>query len=249
MAVNVDIRVLSDSSAVAHAAASLFVESAVDAVRARNRFRVCLSGGATPQATYSLVASESGSRIQRMEADFFFTDERCVPAGHPESNYRMVAESLFENVCLGSGRIHRIRTELGAVQAAEEYERTLGKYLDEADGRFDLVLLGMGEDGHTASLFPQAGALHVRNRVCVATLAPYRLTERVTLTFPILNRARRVVFLVEGAGKAAMLRSVLTDPVDISLRPAQGVRPDQGELIWCVDRAAASALPPRAVRP
>ena len=155
----------------------------------------------------------------------------------------MAVDALLGHSPVSPDRVHRIPAERGAVQAAQEYERTLRTHLCGPDDRFDLVFLGLGEDGHTASLFPGSAALHVRDRWCVSTVAPKTGADRVTLTYPILNAARRIVFLVTGAAKSKALRSVFLDPVNIEQCPARGIRPDDGELIWLTDRSAASALP------
>ena len=243
MAIDADVRVLLDADQVARAAAVLFVDSAKRAVQGRHGFHVCLAGGSTPRATYTLLATEFTRDIPWAQLRVFFGDERCVPPDHPDSNYRMAADTLLRHSPVSPDRVHRIPAERGAVQAAQEYERTLRTHLCGPDDRFDLVVLGLGEDGHTASLFPGTAAPHVRDRWCVSTVAPKSGGDRVTLTYPILNAARRIVFLVTGAGKSKALRSVLVDPIDIERCPAQGIRPDSGELTWLTDRSAASALP------
>ena len=159
----------------------------------------------------------------------------------------MARNSLLCHVNLETAHTHRIPGELGAVSAADNYEQTLRACLASSDNRFDLVLLGLGADGHTASLFPGTAALHVRDRWCVANSVPKSQLDRVTLTFPIFNIARRVVLLVTGISKAEALRSVVTKPIDLEQRPAQGVCPAHGELVWFVDRTAASLLPQEAL--
>jgi 6-phosphogluconolactonase len=243
MAIDADVRVLLDADQVARTAAVLFVDAAKSAGQGRHGFHVCLAGGSTPRATYALLATEFTRDIPWAQLRVFFGDERCVPPDHADSNYRMAADTLLRHSPVSPDRVHRIPAERGAVPAAEEYERTLRAHLRGPDGRFDLVFLGLGEDGHTASLFPGTAALHVRDRWCVSSVAPKTGLDRVTLTYPILNAARRIVFLVTGAGKSRALRSVLVDPIDIARCPAQGIRPDGGELIWLTDRAAAAALP------
>ncbi|MBU0616878.1 MAG: 6-phosphogluconolactonase [Planctomycetes bacterium] len=241
------VRVCPHAAAVAQALVELFVESAAAAIEARHSFHVCLAGGSTPRAAYSLLAAQAERVVAWEKVHVYFGDERCVPPEHAESNYRMVNEALLSRVGVRSENVHRMRAELGAVAAATEYEQELRRQLAPQDGRFDLVVLGMGDDAHTASLFPHTGALHVQDRWCVGHFVPRLGAERVTLTYPIINAARRIVFLVTGAGKAETLRAVFSEPYDASERPAQGMKPTDGELIWLVDQAAATELPPELV--
>ena len=246
MTIDAGIRILPDAGQVAQAAAALFVDSAVAAIQARGCFHACLAGGATPRETYALLASGPERGIDWTRVQVYFGDERCVPPDHADSNYRMAMDALLCQVNVEPAHIHRIPAELGAVPAADDYEQTLRACLASSDNRFDLVLLGLGADGHTASLFPGTAALHVRDRWCVANSAPGLRLDRITLTFPIFDIARRVVFLVTGINKAEALRSVFTEPINLEQRPAQGVCPAHGELVWLMDRTAASLLPPEA---
>ena len=238
------VQVCPNAAAVAQALVELFVDTAAAAIEARGNFHVCLAGGSTPRAAYSLLAAQAERVVAWEKVHIYFGDERCVPPEHAESNHRMANEALLSRVGVRSEHVHRMRAELGAVAAATEYEQELRRQLAPCGGRFDLVLLGMGNDAHTASLFPHTEALHVRDRWCVGHFVPRLGVERVTLTYPIINSARRIVFLVTGAGKAETLRAVLTEPYDVSERPVQGIKPTDGELIWLVDQAAATELPP-----
>ncbi|HYL79732.1 MAG TPA: 6-phosphogluconolactonase, partial [Candidatus Acidoferrum sp.] len=213
-------------------------------------FTVALSGGSTPKALFRLLAGEGdGSfrgRVPWNRAQVFWGDERHVPPDHPDSNYRMTYDTLLSRVPVPPENIHRIRTEdPDADKVAESYERTLRSVFRLAEGqlpRFDLVLLGMGPDGHTASLFPGTPALHERKRLVVGQWVEKLQTHRITLTPPVLNNAALVVFLVSGAEKAETLRAVLLGEYQPERFPAQLVRPTGGRLLWLVDRAAARGL-------
>lgn len=216
-------------------AAQLFVQQAV---AARGRFSVALSGGSTPRALYERLASaEFSGRIPWQDVHLFWGDERCVLPDHADSNYRMVAESLLGQVPLPAENIHRIHGELTPHEAAAHYEVGLRAFFGSTPV-FDLALMGMGDDGHTASLFPDSPALAESACWAVAvehTAPPPPLVSRVTLTFEVFNAARRVVFLVTGAGKAQKLAEIRRG-ADL---PAGRIRPPSGDLLWLVDEAAA----------
>ena len=237
------IEVLPDEAALARAAAERFVALAAAAVGERGLFAVALSGGDTPQPTYRLLATaEFSSRLDWSSVHFFWGDERCVPPDHPESNFRLAQESLLSRILLPAENVHRLRAELPPHQAAEEYERELRIFFAEsALPRFDLVLLGLGDDGHTASLFPGSSALHETERWVVAYYVEKLAAWRITLTPPALNAAAQIVFLVFGKSKAARLREVWSDPYQPDLLPAQIIRPSDGEVLWLVDAAAAGS--------
>jgi 6-phosphogluconolactonase len=248
MAINQDIRVRASRAAVAKDAANLFAGSVKEAVEKRDICHVCLSGGAAPRETYSLLGGEAGAHIQWPKVHVYFGDERCVPPDHEDSNYRMADEALLRHVDIARHNIHRMQAELGGEKAAEAYEEMLRTQLRDCEGRFDLVFLGMGEDGHTASLFPETTALDVNNQWCVRNFVPKLNDERVTLTYPILNEALQIVFLIVGKKKAEALRQVLVEPPDKRKLPAQGIDPSKGKLIWLIDNEAASKLPPKILR-
>ena len=238
------VEVLADPEAVCRRAAERFARCATTAVGARGRFVVALSGGHTPRTLHGLLANPDEPWRRTVPWDKIhvcFGDERHVPPDHPDSNYRMARESLLDHVPVPSTHVHRIPAELPAAEAADAYERTLRALMP--DGRFDLVLLGMGPEGHTASLFPGSPALSETMRWVRGVDVPQLQTERITTTPLLLNAAHAVLFLVTGAEKADALRAVLHDPYDPAQWPAQVVRPTDGSLRWLVDRAAARALP------
>jgi len=200
---------------------------------------VALSGGSTPRATYTLLASdEFAARVDWPRVHVLWGDERCVPPDHPESNYRMARETLLDKIPIPAENVYRIRGELPPDQAATAYQAELEAILGTI-GRFDLILLGMGEDGHTASLFPGTAAIHEQTRWVVAHYVDKLSAWRVTLTPVVINAAARVTFLVSGAGKAERLREVLDGPHQPDVLPAQIVRPTGGRLLWLADAAAA----------
>jgi 6-phosphogluconolactonase len=238
-----EIRVLNTPADLFQAAASEFATLAAQAVRSSGRFTVALSGGSTPRNLYALLASGSIPNIPWEKIFFFFGDERFVPPEHPDSNYRMVREAgLFSKV--PEDNVFGVPTEItDADSAARAYEQTLGKFFGLQPGefpRFDLVLLGLGPDGHTASLFPGTAALNEKISLVVANWVEKFQTYRITLTLPVLNRAACVMFLVSGADKADIVREVLKNK-DANL-PSQKVHPADGRLLWLLDRAAGGGL-------
>jgi 6-phosphogluconolactonase len=239
-----EVRVLADPAEVAATAADEIVAAAEAAMAARGRFTVALAGGSTPKATYSFLAAEPRrDRIDWARVEVFFGDERCVPPEHPDSNYRMANEALLSKVPVASDHVHRIRGEVAAEDAAVEYEALLRARLGAGPWPpFDLVLLGMGPDGHTASLFPGTTALAETSHLAIALFVPHLGAHRVTLTAPELSAARRVIVTAVGAEKAAALAAALDGPSGSV--PIQLVRPPTGALTWLVDRAAAARLAP-----
>jgi 6-phosphogluconolactonase len=239
-----DIRIYHDSEQLTRAAALQFVDLARQAIEARGRFSVALSGGSTPKALYTLLASdEFAPRVEWPLVHVFWGDERCVPQDHEDSSYRMARETLLSHVPLPPQNVYRIRGELQPQQAAAEYEQALRGFFSMATWPcFDLVWLGMGEDGHTASLFPHTNALNEQKRWVVENYVASKQTWRVTLSAPAINAAANVVFLVTGAGKAERLRQVVKDAYQPQELPAQMIRPVNGQLVWMVDSEAASRL-------
>jgi 6-phosphogluconolactonase len=226
--------VLPDESSLAQAAAALFTTTAGAAIRDRGRFVVALSGGSTPRATYKLLATRQfAPRIAWTRVHVLWGDERCVPASHAESNFRLAQESLLRKVPVQRDNIHRIRGELPPKEAAENYERELSRVLGP-EGRFDLVLLGLGEDGHTASLFPGSRSLEETVACAVPVYVKRLRSWRVTLTLPVINAARQVIFLVSGATKTEALARVRNG----ERLPAALVQPHSGRLLWLVDEEA-----------
>jgi 6-phosphogluconolactonase len=238
-----EIVIAPDSTALAHEAARRLVNLARDAVGSRGRFSLVLSGGSTPGALYRLLAEEPyRSQLPWGQLHLFWGDERAVPPDDPASNYRLAYSSLIEHVPIPPENIHRIHGELPAEPAARSYENVLHHYFCGPRTRFDLVLLGLGRDGHTASLFPGSDVLQETERLAAAVEAHYqnRPAHRITLTLPALNSARQVWFLVTGSDKAGIVSRVMEDPGgDL---PAQQVRPVAGQLTWGLDTAAASRL-------
>lgn len=237
-----------DTAELARGAADETVAIARDALESRGRFRLVLPGGATPRRLLDLLASDAyRSRIAWADTDVFFGDERAVPPDDPTSNFRMAREALLAPLGIAAECIHRMRAERSDLdEAARDYQHELARVTDVSPSgpppRLDLVMLGMGADAHTASLFPATKALHERERWVVPTRAPVAPFDRMTFTFSTINRARCVLFLVAGADKAAPLAEVLEGDRDPDRLPSQSVRPTDGRLCWLVDDAAASRL-------
>lgn len=238
------IEVVSDAEAVSLAAAQRVVDAAQRAIAQRGHFSIALSGGSTPKRLYQHLASDAfRDQIDWSNVSIFFGDERSVAPDHEEANYRMACEAMLDQLPLSSGQIHRMQGELSDLdQAAANYAEAL-RQLPEKNGlpQFDLVLLGMGDDGHTASLFPGTTALTEQDKTVVALDVPQLNTRRITLSYPVINNACQVMLLVAGENKAARLEEVLVS-APAGRYPVQGVMP-QGELIWLLDQGAATQLP------
>jgi 6-phosphogluconolactonase len=233
------VHVYESPEELAGAAAREFAAKAEEAIEERGRFAVVLAGGSTPKATYEILASDYADRIDWSNVHVFFGDERTVPPDHEDSNYRMARETLLSHIRVGG--VHRIRCELPSDEAAAAYEVELRDFFGEELPRFDLILLGIGTDGHTASLFPETPALEVQDRLVVANPVPKLDTIRITLTVPVINVARSVVFLVAGEDKAGALKVILEGDPDPREYPARLIQPPGGPE-WMLDRAAAGAL-------
>jgi 6-phosphogluconolactonase len=247
MAAEPEIVVKANLEELSREAAARFQRLAADRIAAAGRFSVALSGGSTPRALYRLLGEPpSREAIDWPRVLLFWGDERFVPADHPDSNYRLAREAFISRVPIPAGNVHPIPTESDDPQAAAaQYEETLRHFLAVPEGewpRFDLILLGLGADGHTASLFPGSPALDEHRRLVAAAHAPKLGAWRLTLTPPVLRSARHVVFLVSGSDKASVLREVLEGPCDPHRLPAQLVQPEKGDLTWLADEAAASLL-------
>lgn len=237
------MRVFAEATGLAEAAARAFAECARAAVARRGRFLVVLAGGQTPLLLYRRLAELHRSDVPWAQAHVLWGDERCVPPDHPASNYGAARAALLEQVPIPPGRVHPIPADLpDPERAAESYEATLRELVGADDSSFDLVLLGLGPDGHVASLFPGAPSLDERERWVVAVASPKPPPCRVTLTVPALARARNVFFLVTGASKAGAVRATLEGPYDPGRWPGQRVRPPGGSVTWWLDREAASEL-------
>lgn len=242
-----ELRVFDDLDALARAAAEEITKSAEEAIAARGEFKIALSGGDTPKPAYRLLADKPWcDRIDWDRVDVFWVDDRHVPPNHPDSNFKMVMDTLLSQLPIPLANVYRMRTEKpDAELVAEGYERTLFDEFDlEGDERprFDLVLMGIGADGHTASLFPGSEAVRERERLVVAPWVDSLKAHRITLTLPVFNHARLALFLVSGEEKAEALKAVLEGDFQPDRSPAQAVRPEDGRLLWLVDRAAARCL-------
>jgi len=236
-----DIRILNAPQELFQAAAAEFIALASTAIRDHEKFSVALSGGSTPKSLYSVLAKAT---LSWEKIFFFWSDERHVPPDHPESNYRMAKEALLSIVPVPPENIFRVRAEeKDANVVARDYEEALRSFFRLRPGefpRFDLILLGLGPDGHTASLFPNTPALNETKRLVVANWVEKFKTNRITFTYPVLNYAACVIFLVSGGDKSEIVREVLENPgADL---PSQKVHPANGRLLWLLDKDAASKL-------
>jgi 6-phosphogluconolactonase len=242
----IELRRLTTPQDLFQAAAEEVIRSATDAVAQRGRFTIALSGGSTPRNLYTLIAANASATLPWSQMFFFWGDERHVAPDNPDSNYRMAKEALLSKVPVPPANIFPVPAENpDAAQAAEIYEQTLRRFFAVAPGefpRFDLILLGMGPDGHTASLFPETPALQEKSRLVVANWVEKLGSSRITFTLPLLNAARRVAFLVSGTDKAAALHEVLEGDAPAEKYPSRLVQPSEGKVTWFVDRAAASEL-------
>ena len=239
-----NIFVFETAEQLALAAAERFVEFSNELQDMTERFSVALAGGNTPRRIYELLATEPfKNRVKWSQAHLFFGDERCVPPEHPDSNYAMAYEALISRVPIPAKNVHRIPGESNPNEGALQYENELRAFFAGlAWPRFDLVLLGMGEDGHTASLFPDSAALKEMSRWVVATRNEQSAQNRVTLTVPVFNHAARIIFLVTGKKKAQRLKEVLRPQPGSEQLPVQAITPIKGMLEWLVDAEAASLL-------
>jgi len=244
------LRIFDDLETLSIHAANLFSVQATRSILERGQFLVALNGGGTPTRLFQLLATDFHDKVEWAKVQVFWGDERCVPPNDPGSSYAQARELLLSRVPIPESNIHRIKGEFPPIKAAKEYSLLLKEYafppLDWP--RFDLVYLGMGEDGHTASLFP-GSPVNVSDAVLPVT-AHYqdRPANRVTLTQLVFNRARMVVFMATGEKKASMLAEVLSDRYNPELYPAQRIDPKDGELIWLVDDDAADKLPKKITR-
>ena len=239
-----EIEILPDASALESRACDCFVRLAEKAIHARDRFTVALAGGSTPKRVYTLLAR---AQLDWYRIEVFWGDERCVPPDHEDSNYRMAAETLLDQISIPPENVHRILGELPAIEAARHYEVELRHVFGTPLSRFDLILLGLGSDGHTASLFPGSPVIHEEIRWASPVLLdppPTPFVDRVTLTPPVINSAIDVIFLVSGTEKADILARVMQNVRRPDLLPAQVVSPVDGRLLWLLDRSAAQGIAP-----
>lgn len=248
VAINHKIRVFADAEAMSKAVANTLVEHISASLQTRDVYSIALSGGATPRRLYSLLAGDPELRgqIPWNRVHFFWGDERHVPPDHPESNYRMVFETMLSRAPIPADNIHRMRGEDPDVdKAAGDYAREIRRFFGIKSGQipvFNTALLGLGTDGHTASLFPATSALAETERLAVANWVAKFKSYRITLTLPVFNNAAQILFLVNGEEKAQTLKAVLEGNRQLSRYPAQRIQPSDGELIWFLDRSAAGGL-------
>jgi len=243
-----EIRILPDGAAIAKRAAQEFIQAAANAVRAKGTFNVSLAGGSTPKALYGLLATDPvyRSQVPWDKTHLFFGDERHVGPGHPDSNFRMATEAMISRVPLTKEQVVRIKGEYqDTEEAAREYEQALQSHFKLKTGEyphFDLLFAGMGNEGHTLSLFPGTKALHANGRIVVRNWVGKLYTERITLTALAASNSAQIIFMVTGADKAPALKAVLEGPYEPEQLPAQLLQPTNGKLLWLVDTAAGSML-------
>lgn len=233
------IKIFKDSDELSQSAAEAFTALANQAIAERGRFLVSLSGGSTPMKLYARLANE---KVDWAHVHFFWGDERCVPVDDPGNTYGMMRGIFFDKI--GTTNIHRVESELEPASAAQAYAHTLSGFADAPFDfpRFDLVLLGMGDDGHTASLFPGSQVDIQTSTIAVTAQYQDRPANRVSLTPKVFNQAREIWFLVTGAGKAETLRSVIKGEKNLERLPAQRIQPLNGNLVWMIDEAAGKFL-------
>ncbi len=242
-----NINILPDLKGISHAAAAEFLKIGNAAIEENDRFTVALAGGSTPRKLYEYLASDKyNSDIDWEKVFFFFGDERDVSPASNQSNFKMASEFLFKPLGINKSNIFRWQTEIiDAPGIADQYEKTIRKFFGLKAGefpRFDLTLLGMGEDGHTASLFPRTGALNETAKITAANLVKQIRSFRLTRTFPTINNPANILLLVSGEGKAKTLQKVLENDFDAEKFPVQCIKPENGKLTWLVDEAAAQFL-------
>jgi 6-phosphogluconolactonase len=234
---------LPDAEAVSIRAASIVIDRAKTAQDSRGRFSLAVSGGSTPLRLFELLATSFRKDIDWGQTEIFWADERCVPPDHKESNYKGAYDALLSRVDIPPEKVHRIRGEMSPEEGAREYEEELLRCFGSAGlPAFDLVILGVGEDGHTASLFPDAPSLSEENRFAIPVYAGKLQSGRITLTLPVLNNAAAILFLVTGRKKAGILREIIGNRKQRPKYPASLIQSVRGETIWLVDSEASSQL-------
>ena len=237
------LKTFQDSKSLARAATIHFVECAQEAIADHGFFSVALAGGSTPKATYEVLATvEFAPHIQWEHVHVFWSDERCVAPNHEDSNYHMAFDVFLRHLPIPVKQIYRMEGEIEPKKSAKDYENLLQNFFARKPPRFDLILLGLGKDGHTASLFPGTKALNETNRWVLANYVRKLSTWRLTMTARLINQAANVTFLVSGKGKAAALQRVLVGRYSPEEIPAQIIRPDHGQLRWLMDAEAAALL-------
>jgi 6-phosphogluconolactonase len=246
-----DVTIFSSAEELARTAALRFINEGQAAIQSQGRFVVCLGGGETPRRVYEIISTNCSGLLDWTNVHVFFGDERCVPPEHPDSNYLMAYTALISKVPIPSRNVHRMAGEKGAAAGALDYERELkGFFANQNLPRFDFVYLGLGQDGHTASLFPRSSVLNETSRWIGTSKPVGNFPDRITLTFPVFNNAAHIMFLVTGREKANILEWVLkgSDRGPLPPFPAKLIRPTNGSVEWFVDRFAAAQLPPALAR-
>lgn len=245
----ISLQVASNPQELSRFAAEHFARLAIESQRQKQLFNVALAGGSTPKALYELLADENEPYRKQLywkNTHFFWGDERHVPPDHPDSNYRMASEAMLASLCIPLTNVHRIKSEIAdAGKAADDYEQTLRKIFKLVPGqfpRFDLILLGMGSDGHTVSIFPGSDVINEKRRLVVGPWIEKLKSFRITLTPAVLNNAASIIFLVSGAEKAKTLHEVLEGEYRPQYLPVQLIAPATGEVLWLADREAARFL-------
>ena len=247
--VEITAKIASNAEEITKLSAEMFTDVVMQAVQARGVARIAISGGSTPKTVFELLADPSAPYFARVPWDklqLFWVDERCVPPTDHESNYLMTKTAMLDKVPLPAASIHRMEGELDPEEAASRYEaeiRNAFKLEGAQTPTFDLIILGLGPDGHTASLFPHTEGLNEMSRIVMANHVPQKDTWRLTLTWPVITQGREVAFLIEGEEKAEMVKTVFAGPYDPETYPAQLIRPASGKLTLLLDVAAAAHLP------
>ena len=238
-----EVCLLNDPEAVGLRAASIFRDRSKIAVAAKGRFSVAVSGGSTPLRLYEILGSTFRKDIPWDRTEIFWADERCVPPGHEDSNYKGVHDALLSRIDIPAANIHRIKGEMSPEEGAREYDEKLKRYFANSGSfAFDLVILGVGEDGHTASLFPESKALAEKERFAVTVYVEKLRSWRITLTIPVLNSSSSILFLVTGLKKAGILKEILGGSGNSQKYPADLISPVAGGATWLIDREASSEL-------
>lgn len=238
-----NINIFPTPEALGEAAARHIIELAKHYIQKNGRFTISLSGGSTPERLFKLLSqSLYVEQMPWQNTYFFWGDERCVPLDDERNNAHQAIKLLFSKINIPADNIFRIPTNLPPTQAAEQYEQTIKEFFVNAQPRFDLMLLGMGDDGHTASLFPGTEVLHETKHLVKAIYIDKVSMHRITMTVPLINQSHHIIFLVTGSGKAETLKTVLQGDSQPELYPAQLIQPEDGTLLWMVDEAATALL-------
>lgn len=236
------LNVFNTENEVLEKLAAYFIQAANDAIAKNGRFSVALSGGSSPKKLYELLSSSFRNKTDWTKIYFFFGDERYVPLTHADSNYLMAKTSLFDPLDINAVNVYAVDTSLEPEAAAERYTADIRKFFGSGQLKFDLVLLGLGDDAHTASLFPGTPVLHDQDSEVKSVFLPKQQVYRITLTAPLINQAHRIAFLVYGKGKAQAVQQVIKGERDVDQFPAQLIDPKEGELQWFLDQAAGEGL-------